>query len=157
MAYILCEKVRSLEPYEPISGTYNIRLDANESCYQLPESLKADIQKAIDDVDNRVSHEILEYMHGIRNVKMQDDILEKIVDFLANLIAGEKEDLADNIMFFPFLLRNNEKIVPEMNIDDYKNFSLQGVKRENVENIILSFRKKFSEFSNEVYEEAIGE
>ena len=46
MAYILCEKVRSLEPYEPISGTYNIRLDANESCYQLPESLKADIQKS---------------------------------------------------------------------------------------------------------------
>ena len=88
---------------------------------------------------------------------MQDDILEKIVNFLAKLIAGEKEDLADNIMFFPFLLRNNEKIVPEMNIDDYKNFSLQGVKRENVENIILSFRKKFSEFSNEVYEEAIGE
>lgn len=39
-------------------------------------------------------------MHGIRNVKMQDDILEKIVVFLAQLIAGEKEDLADNIMFF---------------------------------------------------------
>lgn len=50
MSYILCEKVRSLEPYEPISGTYNIRLDANESCYQLPESLKADIQKAIENV-----------------------------------------------------------------------------------------------------------
>ena len=50
MAYILCEKVRSLEPYEPVSGTYNIRLDANESCYQLPESLKADIQKAIENV-----------------------------------------------------------------------------------------------------------
>lgn len=46
-------------------------------------------------------------------------------------------------MFFPFLLRNNEKIVPEMNIDDYKNFSLQGVKRENVENIILSLERNF--------------
>ena len=88
---------------------------------------------------------------------MQEDILEKIVDFLEQVIAGEKEDLSDKKMFFHFLLRNNEKIVPEMNIDDYKNFSLQGVKRENVENIILSFRKKFSEFSNEVYEEAIGE
>jgi hypothetical protein len=73
------------------------------------------------------------------------------------LIAGEKKDLADNIMFFPFLLRNNEKIVPEMNIDDYKNFSLQGVKKENVENIIVSFRKKFIDFSNQVYDEAIGE
>ena len=101
--------------------------EANQIPCDSVQSLQQDIQKAIDDVDNRVSHEILEYMHGIRNVKMQDDILEKIVDFLAKLIAGEKEDLADNIMFFPFLLRNNEKIVPEMNIDDYKNFSLQGL------------------------------
>ena len=87
--------------------------EANQIPCDSVQSLQQDIQKAIDDVDNRVSHEILEYMHGIRNVKMQDDILEKIVDFLAKLIAGEKEDLADNIMFFPFLLRNNEKIVPE--------------------------------------------
>lgn len=121
------------------------------------QSLQEDIQKAIDNADNRVSHEILEYMHGIRNIKMQDDILEKIVVFLAQLIAGEKEDLADNIMFFPVLLRNNEKVFPDINAGDYMDFFLQGVKKENVENIIFSFRKKFSEFSNEVYKEAIGE
>lgn len=121
------------------------------------QSLQEDIQKAIDNTDNRVSHEILEYMHGIRNVKMQDDMLEKIVFFLAQLIAGEKKDLADNIMFFPFLIRNNEKVFPEINAGDYTDFSLQGVKKENVENIIFSFRKKFSDFSNEIYEEAIGE
>ena len=77
--------------------------------------------------------------------------------FLVHLIAGEKKDLAENIMFFPFLLRNNEKIVSDMNIDDYKNFSLQRVKRENVENIILAFEKRFTDFSTQVYEEAIGE
>lgn len=121
------------------------------------DSLQEDIQKAINDTDNRVSREILEYMHGIRNIQIQDNILEKIVEFLANLIMGEKEDLADNIMFFPCLLRNNEKIISEMNVNDYKNFSLQGVQRENVENLVVSFRKKFSEFSNEVYKAAIGE
>lgn len=121
------------------------------------KSLQEDIQKAIDDTDNRVSREILEYMHGIRNVKIQDELLDKIVGFLVNLIAGEKKDLADNIMFFPFLLRNNEKIVSDMNIDDYKNFSLQRVKKENVKNTILAFKKQFTEFSNEIYKEAIGE
>lgn len=121
------------------------------------QSLQEDIQKAIDNTDNRISREILEYMHGIRNVKIHDDILEKVIEFLARLIAGEMKDLAENIMFFPFLLRNNEKIFSDMNIDDYKTFSLQGVKKENVENIIVSFRKSFSDFSNEVYEEAIGE
>lgn len=121
------------------------------------QSLQRDIQKAIDNTDNRISREILAYMHGIRNVRIQDDILEKIIEFLARLIAGEKKDLAENIMFFPFLLRNNEKIISDMNIDDYRDFSLQRVNKENIENIILSFRKSFSDFSNEVYEEAMGE
>lgn len=121
------------------------------------QSLQEDIQKAIDNVDNRVTREILEYMHGIRNVKIQDELLNKIVEFLARLIAGEKKDLAENIMFFPFLLRNNDKIVSERNIDDYKNFSLQRVKRENVKNIILAFEKQFTDFSTKIYEEAIGE
>ena len=121
------------------------------------QDLQEDIQKAIDNVDNRVTREILEYMHGIRNVKIQDGLLEKIVEFLAHLIAGEKKDLAENIMFFPFLLRNNEKIVSERNIDDYADFSLQRVNRENVENIVLAFEKQFTDFSTKIYEEAIGE
>ncbi len=31
MSYELCDKIRSLEPYEPSVGNYRIRLDANES------------------------------------------------------------------------------------------------------------------------------
>lgn len=119
--------------------------------------LQDDIQKSIDNIDNRVSREILQYMHGIRNVKMQDDLLQRVIDFLARLIAGEKKDLADNLMFFPFLLRNNAKIIEEKNIDDYKNFSLQRVKKDNVESIVAAFGKDFSEFSNEIYEKAIGD
>jgi len=37
MSYELCEKIRSLEPYEPSVGDYRIRLDANESFMNLPE------------------------------------------------------------------------------------------------------------------------
>lgn len=121
------------------------------------QGLQNDIQKSIDNADNRVSREILQYMQGIRDVKLQDDTFGRIVDFLAQLIAGEERELADRIMFFPVLLRNNEKIVREMNTDDYNEFSLHGVNKDNVENIILSFRKKFFEFGEEVYEEAIGE
>ena len=120
------------------------------------KSLEEDIQKAIDNVDSRVSREILEYMHGIRNIKLQDDTLKRMIDFLAQLIAGEKEELADNIIFFPFLIRNNEKIVSDLNLDDYKNFGVQGVKRENIQNIILSFKNQFTDFSNEIYEKALG-
>lgn len=50
MSYILCDKVRSLEPYEPVSGTYNIRLDANESCFSLSDEIKKEIVRAIDGI-----------------------------------------------------------------------------------------------------------
>lgn len=120
------------------------------------KSLQTDIQKAVDNADNRVSREILQYMHGLRNVKIQDDVLEKIIKFLVELIAGERNDMAKNIMFFPFLLRNNDKVVPNLDMNDFKNFQLQGIDKNNVENIILSFEKKLTDFSNEVYKEAIG-
>lgn len=43
MAYQLNEKVRSTEPYEPISGTYRIRLDANESFLEIPDYIEDDM------------------------------------------------------------------------------------------------------------------
>ena len=60
-------------------------------------------------------------------------------------------------MFFPFLIRNNEEIILEKNIDDFKNFSLERVNSKNVENIILSFGQSFSDFGNEIYKRAIGD
>ena len=35
----LNQKIRDLKPYDPIQGTYQIRLDANESYFNLPEIL----------------------------------------------------------------------------------------------------------------------
>ncbi len=51
MSYELCSKVKTLEPYEPISGSYSIRLDANESFYNMPENIKDEIKTIIDDLD----------------------------------------------------------------------------------------------------------
>ncbi len=46
MAYQLNQKIRGLVPYEPIKGTYNIRLDANESYFTLPEQVYEKALKA---------------------------------------------------------------------------------------------------------------
>lgn len=47
MSYELCKKVRELEPYEPISGEYKIRLDANESCFDLPDEVSDELKDII--------------------------------------------------------------------------------------------------------------
>lgn len=51
MNYELNNKIRNLEPYKPISGTYRIRLDANECPCNYPEDIKQQIKDEIDKID----------------------------------------------------------------------------------------------------------
>lgn len=124
-------------------------------CSSVP-SLQEDIQKSIDNKEKRVTREILQYMHGIRNIKMKDEELQKIVDFLAKLIIGSKNELAESIMFFPVLIRNNINILQNRDSGDYKNFIVKGADNKNIENIIFVFGYSIKNFSNDIYTEAIG-
>jgi histidinol-phosphate aminotransferase len=50
MAYQLNEKIAGLEPYEPLSGDFRIRLDANESFLPLPRAVKQEITSRIESI-----------------------------------------------------------------------------------------------------------
>ena len=45
--YALNEKVKNLVPYSPVVGTYPIRLDANESCFNASEALRTEFAEAM--------------------------------------------------------------------------------------------------------------
>lgn len=132
--------------------------DKNIPCSSAKD-LMNDIQKSIDNNENRVSREILQYMHGIRNVKMKDDEVTKILEFLAELVVQGKEDssksLAQNVMFFPVLIRRHDDVIENNNVSDFKNFKFTGVENRNVENIIGYFASSINDFSNDIYKEAI--
>lgn len=49
--YILNDKISGLVPYEPVTGTYKIHLDANESCFNLPVEIMAQLHMALDSLD----------------------------------------------------------------------------------------------------------
>ena len=51
MSYELNRKIAGLTPYEPLSGTYQIRLDANESYMNLPEELRVKLGKLAQEID----------------------------------------------------------------------------------------------------------
>lgn len=53
MAYTLSEKTAALTPYEPNSGTYRIRLDANESFLLPTQTDREAMAKAIEELDLR--------------------------------------------------------------------------------------------------------
>jgi histidinol-phosphate aminotransferase len=48
--YQLPENIRSLTPYEPISGNYHIRLDANESYFSLSDDQVATFQQLLTNI-----------------------------------------------------------------------------------------------------------
>lgn len=50
MSYTLNDKLKDLQPYDPISGDYSIRLDANESFLELPMDLLERAQYAMADI-----------------------------------------------------------------------------------------------------------
>ncbi len=54
MSYILCDKIRNLKPYEPGTGDYAIRLDANESFVRVSdETMNGILRRISEDALNR--------------------------------------------------------------------------------------------------------
>ena len=50
MAYQLSEKLKKMVSYEPISGDYAIRLDANESFLPVDEEIKAEFTQKLSEI-----------------------------------------------------------------------------------------------------------
>lgn len=48
--YELNKKISNLEPYKAIDGDYKIRLDANESCFNLDETMLQEVSKVVSKV-----------------------------------------------------------------------------------------------------------
>lgn len=48
--YELEQRLVDMKPYEPLKGTYDIRLDANESYFKIPNEVVQEFKKALDDI-----------------------------------------------------------------------------------------------------------
>ena len=83
MSYELNKKIRELEPYEPISGTYKIRLDANECPENYPDFIKEEIKNAIlylienDTIREMIANNALD----IKKTNAADIIYKKYYDY----------------------------------------------------------------------------
>ena len=45
MTYVLPEKLKDLNPYDPVTEDFRIHLDANESFCEVPENIRQEILK----------------------------------------------------------------------------------------------------------------
>ena len=99
--YTLNEKIRDLEPYEPIAGEYKIRLDANESFLCLPESVMASALHAMMRVElNRYPDPTAKDLCAAfaKSYKVKP----------ACVAAGNGSDELINVIFQSFLMKGEE-------------------------------------------------
>ena len=47
MTYVLPEKLKDLNPYDPVTEDFRIHLDANESFCEVPENIRQEILNAV--------------------------------------------------------------------------------------------------------------
>lgn len=107
MRYQLNKKLRDLTPYDPISGEYKIRLDANESFFKLSDDSMNLIKQKLAEIDfNRYPDpyskkvcKLFAYYYGIneRNVTAGNGS-----DELINIIVGSFLEVGDKILTFSY-------------------------------------------------------
>lgn len=98
MAYSLNSKIRNLKPYDPIQGTYRIRLDANESFRQPPKEILSKISDVVAKIEyNRYPDPYAEELcHAFADFYQIDPV---------NVMAGNGSDELISIINEAFLMK----------------------------------------------------
>lgn len=120
--YQLNEKIRNLKPYDPISGEYAVRLDANESFFGLPEDLRQEFaQIASELVLNRYPD------------PLAAEVCKAFADYyqvpVENVTAGNGSDELISIICNSFLEKGDAFLTLE---PDFSMYRFYGVIAEGV-------------------------
>ena len=99
MSYELNKKIRELEPYEPISGTYKIRLDANECPENYPDFIKEEIKnKTIRKIEvQEENKEIVEANIKKEKIYQENPRLQEIDDELSKFSIQTAKSILQNM------------------------------------------------------------
>ena len=109
----LNEKVKNLTPYEPISGTYEIRLDANESFLTVPKNIE---------------NEMVEALKNSALNRYPDPMATKLVNGFANyfnvnadcVTAGNGSDEIISVIMNAFLQKGDKILTLEPDFSMYR-------------------------------------
>jgi len=140
--FVICEVKASKEENIPCS---------------MANTLLEDVKKAYNSVE-RINKDIAQYIKWlIKDGNPSDEILINIINFLMLLIceSSSKEVVLKNVIFFPFLIRNNPKISKDMNLDDFVHFSKEDFVGTNLKGIIWSFNEDIDSFCINIYDEVL--
>ena len=120
--YQLNEKIRNLKPYDPISGEYAVRLDANESFFGLPEDLRQEF-----------AHIASELVLNRYPDPLSTEVCKAFADYyqvpVENVTAGNGSDELISIICNSFLEKGDAFLTLE---PDFSMYRFYGVIAEGV-------------------------
>ena len=128
----LNEKVKNLTPYEPISGTYEIRLDANESFLTVPKEIE---------------NEMVDALRNSALNRYPDPMATKLVDGFSSyfnvnpdcVTAGNGSDEIISVIMNAFLQKGNKILTFEPDFSMYRFYAeiaeCESVKYQKDENL----------------------
>ena len=125
----LPDKVTQLKPYDPITGSYAVRLDANESYFDLPQVLKDKIADQIEQIDfNRypdpIATEVIEAFAAYYNLSPDC------------VTAGNGSDEIITLLLNTFMEKGQKLVTVS------PDFSMYGVYAELAEIEVMTVQKK---------------
>lgn len=144
--YELNAKIRDLKPYEPLSGKFKVRLDANESFLTLPESIQA---------------RMLRSTLGLLVNRYPDPMAEALCAAFAKrcglkaeaVAAGNGSDELISVLFQGFLMKGERyaTLTPDFSMYDFYGHIAEcgGVRIQKDEDFVIDVDKVIETCNNE--------
>ena len=119
-----------------------------------------DIKNSYNLTNERVFREIKDFTSKLLEANVTDEInniIEYIVDLYAQILdkKSSKKLILDNILFIPFLIRRNPKIIENNDIRDFNNFNKADFEQINLKGVIWVLNQDIDSFCINLYNKAV--
>lgn len=128
-------------------------------CSSSCELLK-DIKNSYNLTNERVFREIKDFTLKLIEANPSNDIsniIEYITDLYAQILdkKSSKNLILDNILFIPFLIRRNPKIIENNDIGDFNNFNKDDFEQINLKGVMWVLNQDIDTFCIDLYNKAV--
>lgn len=119
-----------------------------------------DIKNSYNLTNERVFREIKDFTSKLLEANVTDEInniIEYIVDLYAQILdkKSSKKLILDNILFIPFLIRRNPKIIENNDIRDFNNFNKADFEQINLKGVMWVLNQDIDSFCINLYNKAV--
>ena len=119
-----------------------------------------DIKNSYNLTNKRVFREIKDFTSKLIEADYSNDIssiIEYITDLYAQILdkKSSKNLILDNILFIPFLIRRNPKIIENNDIGDFNNFNKDDFEQINLKGVIWVLNQDIDTFCIDLYNKAV--